>query len=73
MIKFFISGPRAIPARTRPCTRSVSLGSFRYAGRVGAQQLRLSGRVAGHALTAGSYALRATPASPALSVAFAVT
>jgi hypothetical protein len=43
------------------CTRDVLLhGSFAHAGAAGANSLRFSGRLRGHALAPGSYLLIAT-------------
>ncbi len=48
----------ACVARTTRCTRLVSLGTIRVAGRSGANRVSFSGRLKGHALHAGSYLLR---------------
>jgi hypothetical protein len=41
--------------------RMVALGSFTRRDRAGANDFRFTGRVAGHALSPGSYQLQATP------------
>lgn len=43
----------------RHCTRRVFVGSFKHQDQVGADRLRFTGRIAGHALPPGSYVLKA--------------
>jgi hypothetical protein len=52
------------PSRARPsgkpCTRYLSVGSFRHRDRVGVNRLRFTGRVGGRKLDPGPYRLKAT-------------
>jgi hypothetical protein len=58
-------GHRCAPARPhkhqRRCTRSISLGSFTHTDAPGSVRLRFTGRVNGHKLKPGHYALTLTP------------
>lgn len=56
----------------RRCSRTVTVGSFRRASKVGANRIRFSGRLRGRALAPGRYRLSATAGTPPTSAAFAV-
>ncbi len=51
--------------RYKSCTRYVTVGSFTHIDKAGANQVRFSGRLHGHALAPRAYRLTATPRSAA--------
>ncbi len=56
-----VAAPRGKHARTgKPCTRLVSVGSFVHRDDAGINRLHFTGRLHGHALRPGSYAIKAT-------------
>jgi hypothetical protein len=53
--------PRHHKGRVRRCTRFTAVGGFTHADRAGANAIRFTGRIGGHALKPGSYRLVVTP------------
>jgi 6-phosphogluconolactonase (cycloisomerase 2 family) len=57
--------PRKRNRRGKPCTRFVSVGSFRHKDVAGTNRFRFTGRVRRHKLAPGRYRLRAIPRTAA--------